>query len=72
MEEFGRRLANLYLQCRVLVLGNHEHGKGRDPALVLSGVSSPETVVDDLVRRNTDRLRNSFPEEGENLVATLA
>lgn len=72
VEELGRRLTDLNFQGSVLVLRNHEHGKGGDPALVLSGVSSPKTVVDDLVCRYTDRLCNSFPKEREDLVATLA
>lgn len=70
--EAGGWHANLQLQGGVLVLGDHEHSKSRDPALVLSGVGGSKTVVDDFVLVDTDSLSNGRPQVRENCIAAAA
>lgn len=67
MVEVRRRLAKLNLQSGVLVLGDHEHSKGSDPALVLCRVSSPETIVDNVFLLDTYGLRDSLPQVCKDL-----
>lgn len=72
MVEEGRGLSELHLQSGVFVLRNHENSKSRDPTLVLGGVSSPKTVVNNVFLLNTDGLGNGWLQVRENLVAGTA
>lgn len=68
--EGGRRLPDLVLQGDVRTLGYHKDSKRSDPTLVLGSVSSPETVIDDLILLDANSLRDSLLQICEDLVST--